>query len=382
MDAQRILFLLTKEENAKLDFKLKLSTDTESFKKELAKDVSAIANSRGGRGFILFGIEDKTKNIIGIDKNEFKEERIQQIISTRIDPPVPISVSVVSLGDKDIGVITIYTTGQKPHQIRDTGAFHIRRGSTTDIMRKDEIASSLEETGVVNHELLPVINATIDNLNKDKIQDYFKKIGITSPINYNLLIENSILMDEKDFTIPHPSFGSMLLFGINPELFLPHCVIKIHNSLNDKMPYHYIAKGTIIEMLEDTCFFIRQCLCDFNFPIEIIEEHLGKSVVYRDYFDINNCIEIYISKKCIEITNPGAALKGEENDKEKYVKRNMWLYQKVLTLDVSNRFLNKNYNSHFILKGNTKIKYINLVSKNIFKVIIPLSIKENTKREQ
>jgi ATP-dependent DNA helicase RecG len=380
MDAQKILFLLTKDENAKLDFKLKLSTDTESFKKELAKDVSAIANSRGGRGFILFGIEDKTKAIIGIDKNEFKEEKIQQIISTRIDPPVPVSVDIISLSDKDIGVITIYTTGQKPHQIRDTGAFHIRRGSTTDIMRKDEIASSLEETGIINHELLPVINATIDNLDKDKIQEYFKKIGITSPVNYTLLIENGILIDEKDFTVPHPSFGSMILFGKNPELFLPHCVIKIHNSLNSNMPYHHIAKGTIIEMLEDTCYFIEQCLSSYNFSMEIIEEHLGKSIVYRDYFDINNCIEIYLDKNCIEITNPGAALKGEKNDKEKYVKRNMWLYQKVLTLDDKNRFLNKNFNSHIIIKGRARIKYINLISKNMFKVIIPLTIKNIIER--
>lgn len=374
MDAQRILSLIRKGENTKLDFKLKLSTDTESSKKELAKDVSAIANSKGGRGFILFGIEDKTREVVGIDINEFKEERIQQVICTRIDPPVPISVDIVKVGGKDIGVITIYTTEQKPHQMRDNGAFYIRRGSTTDIMRKDEIASTLEETGIVNHELLPVLNASVDNLDMSKVQDYFKKVGIESHIDNTVLLETGILVNEKDFNVPHPTFGGMLLFGRNPELFLPHCIIRIHNSINLSCSYHHISCGTIMEMLEDSCSFIRQCLEGYDYPIEIIEEHLGKSIVYRDYFDINNCIEIYINNKYIEITNPGAAVKGAETDKDKYVKRNMWLYLKVTAIDSSHKYFNKEFNVKALLKGRNKIKYLNLVSKNMFKVIIPLHL--------
>lgn len=374
VDAERILFLLTKDENTKLDFKLKLSTETESNKKELAKDISAIANSKGGRGFILFGIEDKTKNIIGINKNEFQEESIQQVVSTRIDPPVPISVDIVNLNGKDIGVVTIYTTEQRPHQIRDNGAFYIRRGSTTDIMRKDEIASTFEETGIINHELFPVLKASIDNLDKNKIQDYFMKSGITTVVNNTILLETGILVNEKAFSMPHPTFGGMLLFGKSPELFLPHCIIRVHNSLNPKIPYHHISKGTIMEMLEDTCTFIKQCLDGYDFQIDIIEEHLGKSILYRDYFDINNCIEIYINKKYIEITNPGASLKGTENDKEKYIKRNMWLYLKVITIDSTNKYFNKNISSNVNIKSKTKIKYLNLISKNIFKVIISLHL--------
>lgn len=372
MDSQKILFLLTKDENPKLDFKLKLCTDSESNKKELAKDVSAIANSKGGRGFILFGIEDKTKTIIGINKNEFKEERIQQVVSTRLDPPVPISVDIININGKDIGVITIYTTGQKPHQVRDTGAFYIRRGSTTDIMRKDEIASALEETGIVSHELFPVLKASIENLNKVKINDYFNKSGISGTINNNMLLETGILVNEKDFNIPHPSFGGMLLFGNNPEFFLPHCIIRVHNSINQKLVYHYISKGSIMEMLYDTCDFIEQCLDGDDFLMDIIEEHVGKSILYRDYFDINNCIEIYLTNKYIEITNPGAAIKGEEHDKEKYVKRNMWLYLKAVTIDSEHKYFNKNFNTNLSLKGKIKIKYLNLVAKNIFKVIIPM----------
>ena len=54
MDIQRLKQLLSREENEKMDFKAQLKLTTEGEKKELVKDVTAIANSRGGRGYIIF----------------------------------------------------------------------------------------------------------------------------------------------------------------------------------------------------------------------------------------------------------------------------------------------------------------------------------------
>ena len=95
MDADRIKQFLRREEGPKLDFKQILRLNTESEKKEITKDVIAIANSRGGRGYILYGVEDKTKRIIGVDPGRFGEEQIQQIIYNRSDPPVPVRVDFV-----------------------------------------------------------------------------------------------------------------------------------------------------------------------------------------------------------------------------------------------------------------------------------------------
>ncbi|HBR01790.1 MAG TPA: transcriptional regulator, partial [Ruminiclostridium sp.] len=56
MDVQKLKQLLSREEDEKLDFKAKLNLATESEKKELVKDVTAMANTRGGRGHIIFGV--------------------------------------------------------------------------------------------------------------------------------------------------------------------------------------------------------------------------------------------------------------------------------------------------------------------------------------
>ena len=83
---KKLKSLIKRQEGTKLDFKLKLSLQYESGKKELAKDVCAIANSKGGRGYIIIGIEDKTRKVVGLaDNNLIKEEQIQQIISSRCE---------------------------------------------------------------------------------------------------------------------------------------------------------------------------------------------------------------------------------------------------------------------------------------------------------
>ena len=92
MNENKLRRLIKKNEYEKLDFKLKIELFTESVKKELAKDICAIANSRGGRGYIIIGVEDKTKKIVGVDADYITEERVQQIVASRIEPPVPISL--------------------------------------------------------------------------------------------------------------------------------------------------------------------------------------------------------------------------------------------------------------------------------------------------
>lgn len=367
MDNQKILALLQKEEGPKLDFKLKLNLDMDSSKKELAKDICAIANSRGGRGYILFGIRDKTKEIIGINITEFKEEQIQQVVSTRIDPPVPISVDIINIDTRNIGVITIYNTEQKPYQLRDSGAFYTRRGSTTDIMRKEEIASMIQDIGIINYELIPLPHAGLKDLDNEKVSDFLFKSGLGSKINESILIGTGILSKEKEYEESHPTYGGLLLLGKNPQLYLPHTMIKIFNSLNTNYESKYIVQGSLIDLLNNSFDFIKNCISDTNFPFEVIQDLLGKSIISRDYFDINNSIEIYIKKHTLEIIYPGTISSG------RYIRRNLWLYLKALTIDNENKYINKNVNIYTAMKSYGKVKYYSIFSNNSSKIVIPIT---------
>jgi len=136
--------LLLQEESDILDFKREISLMTDNEKQEFAKDISAFANTKGGH--ILYGVEDATKLVRGIDPATFDEAKMQQIISARCSPPARFTVELFSLQGLPVALVTIPNSMNKPHQIIQTGAIYIRRGSTNDTAKVSEIAAMLNES--------------------------------------------------------------------------------------------------------------------------------------------------------------------------------------------------------------------------------------------
>lgn len=101
MTIQKLEELLRLGESEKLDYKQDFQLDTETRKKEFVKDITAIANSKGGRGYIIFGVTDKTRSIVGVSEKHPSEETVFQIISTRCDPPVPVRYEEVIYEEKN-----------------------------------------------------------------------------------------------------------------------------------------------------------------------------------------------------------------------------------------------------------------------------------------
>lgn len=367
MNKQRLLYLISKGETSKVDFKLKLSLETESAKKEFSKDIIAIANTRSGRGYLIFGVEDKTKKLVGINPSDFQEEKLQQVIASRVDPPIPIKLEIIKVDAVYLATITIFNTNQRPHQMRENGAFYIRRGTTTDIMRKDEIASMIHEYGLLPYETIPISSSTVTDLNNDDIRNFLKQFNVTESIEYTVLEGLGIVCRDQDSSYYIPTYGGILLFSDDPQKYLPHSLIKVHNLTNKLIDRTTVCQGNILNMLKSACDIIEKCKSE-KIPIEIIEDLLGNSVVHRDYFAISNCIEVYIKENSVEIINPG--FKKYKTSTDSYFKRNMWLYLKLLSLDTERRFFNKNIRAQDLTHSKLKIRHYNIESKNIFKVVI------------
>ncbi|MCX8129181.1 MAG: putative DNA binding domain-containing protein [Clostridia bacterium] len=374
MDINKLKQLLKQEEGPKLDFKASLTLNTESEKKELTKDVIAIANSRGGRGYIVFGIEDKTKRVLGIDQCSFKEEQIQQIIYNRCDPPVPVSADFFHIEDKCVAVLTIFRSSQQPHQMIQNGAFYIRRGSTTDTARRGEIANLLQENGLMTYETVILKNAEMAELNSDLIRQYFASLNVITERPSEILLEAMGIIGEKaDGDGYHPTIGGLLLFGHNPSLFLPHVYIKVVNQEEARCFY-----GNILNMLDSASAHLKEIIKDCNYPLEAVEEAIANALVHRDYLDNSRGVTVTVTPKNIEISNPGALIAN--NSIYKFVKennpdrRNPWLYQRLLTLDTKRRFLRSGIGMNRMRKAFEdlgEVKFLNIGAQNLFKVIFP-----------
>lgn len=378
MNKKRLLTLIRQREGIKLDFKMKLDISGESGKKELAKDVCAIANSRGGRGYLIIGIEDKTRKVVGIaNLKTLDEEKIQQVVSSRCEPPIPITVEILKVDGKDIGVITIYDGGQKPYQIKESGAFYIRRGSITDTMRKSELVAAFEENLALSIETCPIINSTIDLLNMDLIAKYFNSKGINAnKENERFLLESAgIIYFDKNNRKIRCTFGGLLVFSDMNSICIPHNSIKLINKINNNYYKVNMIRGNLLDMI-DQVEKEMYTLLPSDYPIFAVMEAVKNSVMYREYSMTDRIIEIIISKKSIAIISPGQLIsKNNAFENTVCTKRNMWIYDKLISLDDRNRFVNDGNGLERMkkaFKGKGKVRLINSKIDDCFKVILPI----------
>lgn len=372
MEISRLQQLLTRNEGPKLDYKARLAIKTEGEKKELAKLVSAIANSRGGRGYLIYGIADKTREVVGINPAEFQEEKIQQIISSRCSPPIPIHVDVVPYSGKHLAVITIYRSEQRPHQLRDTGSFFIRRGSTTDTAQRAEIASMLQEVGLIIHETTPIYNASIADLNLTLIKQLLPSLeSLTDELLLLTLISYGFVHRDADTNKIHPTTGGMLLFGFNINRYLPHANVKVIIPSSQRT---FFLSGTVFEILDQFDALVEQL--SLPLPLSVLNQALANALVHRDYWEIHRNVVVQIKSTWISITNPGSLIdptvltnEGEQNLSQPV--RNPWLFQNLIILDPKKRFFRAGLGLKRIkldLPASISAKFTNQPEKNQFQI--------------
>ncbi len=375
MTIQKLEELLKREESEKLDFKLEFKLNMESQKKELVKDVCAIANSKGGRGYIIFGVKDKTKEIIGVATEIYDEERVQQMISSRLDPPVPIRLEELQYLDKKIVVLTIFKSEQQPHQVLQTGTFYLRRGSTSDIARRYEIASMLQENGFVSWESILMRKALPNDLDWNLLRNNISKsLRIKKDASLILLESMGILGRENNSNTFFPTAGGILLFGKETQNFFLATGIQIETDKSTML-----LEGNLFSILRQAYHHLEIILNEYSYPTQAVFEALFNAIVHRDYWDTSREVSITIQSKKVEITNPGAIRKTigtvHIDDGLIPLRRNPWLYQRLLFFNQSEENTPaltgiRNIKNSFPSMENS-IKFINLPKKNLFKVVLP-----------
>lgn len=375
MTIQKLEELLSHGESEKLDYKLELKLELESHKKEFAKDVCAIANSKGGRGYIIFGIEDKTKKVVGVTTKVYEEERVQQLVSSRLDPPVPVRLEEIIYQGKKIVILIIFKSEQLPHQIIQTGTFYIRRGSTSDVARRHELAAMLQENGLVSWERILQRNATLDDLDWGLLQRLIaKNIRRKSESSLLMLDALGIIGRETGSSFFYPTMGGILLFGKKPQNFFPTMGVCIESDGKTTL-----LEGNIPSILEQTERMFSILFMNKSYPVKAVYEAIYNAIVHRDYWDFSREIYVFIDSKNIEIVNPGAIWQGEGlvrfSSEMNPPRRNPWLYQRLLLWDKRQRLLNNPYGIRVLRSsfenGEDVVKFINLPRKNLFKVVLP-----------
>jgi len=143
--------LLFEAEGAELDFKREqypFEGEDDRTKSELLKDILAFANAwRRTDAYILIGIQEVAEGestVVGI-AGHIDDAKLQQFVNSKTNRPVEFSYTPMTFRSKQIGVIHIPVQERPIFLTRDYGALrrntvYLRRGSSTDEARPDEIA--------------------------------------------------------------------------------------------------------------------------------------------------------------------------------------------------------------------------------------------------
>ncbi|MCX7983385.1 MAG: putative DNA binding domain-containing protein [Bacteroidetes bacterium] len=107
MNYKDIQVLLEQGEGVELEFKRRVSSP-----KKIAKTMIAFANTQGG--IILFGIDDD-KTIVGIGSEKEEIELILTASMYYCEPPLQPLIDIVPYKGRDVLVVTIPESTQKPH---------------------------------------------------------------------------------------------------------------------------------------------------------------------------------------------------------------------------------------------------------------------------
>lgn len=111
MDRKKVLELIERGESINVEFKQRFSSH-----EKMAKEMIAFANTRGG--FIFLGVDDN-KSIYGIESEKSDLELIKETAEKYCEPPVKYKIQLFEIKKREILLIEILESKEKPHRIQD-----------------------------------------------------------------------------------------------------------------------------------------------------------------------------------------------------------------------------------------------------------------------
>ena len=170
MNASELVDIVSLGETAKVQFKR--SFDNQD---KIAAEIIAMANAKGG--IILFGVEDKKGDVIGLDYSEIQNigNKVATIANDLVKPQVFILTEVVSVEGKKVLIVYVDEGTVKPYK-DNNGTIWIKQGSDKrKLTDNNEIMRLFQQSGILFADEMEVYGTSIDDIDEQSFSKYFIK---------------------------------------------------------------------------------------------------------------------------------------------------------------------------------------------------------------
>ena len=317
--------------------KIEAKTAEVNFPKKCYDTISGFANKYGG--IIIFGINEHNNFIEQnvYDINDLQKQ-ITALCTNSMEPKVRPEFLPITYKSKKLLAVRINEIPQnkKPCYYKNAGMHkgsYIRIGDSDEPMTDYEIYSLQSYKDGIQEDLRPIKRATIEDLDKVKINLYLEKAKKDKPnfakFSNEKILKLSGIIENSTGTV-YPTLSGIMMFGEYPQAYLPQlfvaCVVVPGTKLGDvgemgqRFDDNKRVEGTLDEMLDQTLTFIRRnigtkVVIDNNgkrenipeYPMKALREAVANALIHRDYSISRESAYIYVQiyDDRIEIINPG-----------------------------------------------------------------------------
>ena len=328
MTSEELYDIIRCGETSQVQFKQKFTSQ-----KQIAEELVAFANSEGG--VILFGVADKTGQILGLSYEEIQtvSREVGNAANEHVRPTIYIQTSVVAVDGKKILVVKVLRGKNKPYKDL-SGSIWVKQGADKRrITENREILSLFQDAGEFYPDELGVDGTSADDLDTKALGRFFENVYHKTMKDFkvpqDVLLKNIHITDAKG----RLTTAGLLFFGEHPQWHKPVFVIKAvwfyGNSIaGTEYRDSRDIEGTIPEMFEQGMMWLKSCLRrtqngqSFNsigkleIPETVLEELLQNALVHADILK-TAAIRLLVFDDRVEIINPGCVFGGHTLDEVK-----------------------------------------------------------------
>ncbi|OQY80491.1 MAG: hypothetical protein B6D41_20860 [Chloroflexi bacterium UTCFX4] len=288
---------------------------------KLAETFSALANTHGGG--VLLGIDAASNLIKGVrDLDAARDKALAA--GLRCDPPLVLPrPTTVMLEGKPLLYVTI--PSGLPHAYALRGKYMAREGKKNRALGPRQLRDLLRQRGEGNFEATVLQGATLDDLDRERVEQYAKLFlsDVSARHRWNeetldLLFRRGCLV--KESSAYRPTVAGLLLFGREPQRLLPSAEILLARYVGAEMSDTFIretARGALPEQIRAAEAFLTTNMrkgariADFKreekpeYPLSAVREVMVNAVAHRDYQIRGEEIRVLMFNDRIEVYSPG-----------------------------------------------------------------------------
>ena len=294
----------------------------------VADELSAFANARGG--VLVLGVEDKTREIVGIaiEALDEVERTVRDLCTDAVEPPLAPTIERLLLTNAASDRVPVIKVSM-PRSLfvhRSPGGYLHRVGSAKRVMSTDYLARLFQQrsqTRMIRFDEQPVADAAIGDLrpelwqrfrttrSDDDDRDFLTKLGLAR---------------QDDDGVTRPTVAGVLLASDDPRRWLPQAFVQAVAYRGDRIsprgagsPYQLDAADITgpldVQAIEASRFVAKNMkVAAFKdigrrdlpqFALDAVFEALVNAVAHRDYSIHGSKIRLRLFENRLELYSPG-----------------------------------------------------------------------------